>query len=128
MDNQDMMYGQQSEPEKKSNSSSVLALIMGILSILFCCCSIIGIIPAIVGIIFAGKAKKNGEQGGMATAGLVCSIIGLVFGILATVVWVIYGVAVFSVINEWNNLGIMDQVATMNQDEIMELMNQYLNQ
>lgn len=118
-------YDADAEPEKTSNTNSVISLIMGILSLVFCCCSVLGIIPAIVGIIMANKAKKNGETGGAATAGLVCSIIGLVFGIIVTLFYVIYGVAVFALINEWKNSGILDQIQYMDESEISELIMQY---
>lgn len=110
-------------PESKTNS--VISLIMGILSLVFCCCSIIGIIPGIIGIILASKAKKNGEPGGMATAGLVCSIVGIVFGVLVTIVYAIYGFAIMQLINEWNRLGITDQIATMDSSELREFIENY---
>ena len=38
-----------------------------------------GAIVGILGIIFGALGRKNSEKAGLATAGLVCSIIGLVF-------------------------------------------------
>jgi len=38
----------------------------------------VGAIVAVIGIILGALAKKNPEQKGIATGGLVCSIIGLV--------------------------------------------------
>lgn len=113
------------EPESKTYS--VLSLIMGILSLVFCCCSIVGIIPGIVGIILANKAKKNGETSGMATAGLVCSIIGIVFGAIVTIFYAIYFAAVMQVINEWNRTGMIDQIQNMNESELVEFLENYQN-
>lgn len=110
-------------PESKTNS--VISLIMGILSLVFCCCSIIGIIPGIIGIILASKAKKNGEPGGMATAGLVCSIIGIVFGVIVTIFYALYGFAVMQVINEWNRTGMLDQIQNMDSSELREFLENY---
>jgi len=41
-----------------------------------------GLAAAIAGLILAQASAKEGYVGGMRTAGLVCSIIGLVFGLL----------------------------------------------
>lgn len=112
--------------EDPGKTNSVLALIMGILSIILCCCSVIGIIPGILGIVFSRKAKNKGEIGGMATAGLVCSIIGIVFGVLATIVYVIYGALVFSIVSAWDQAGILDQIQYMDQSEIQQLMIEYM--
>lgn len=63
-----------------TNSNSVGALSLGILSILI---PIIGIVLGILGIVFSNKAKKqiilSSENGmGLATAGLICSIVGVI--------------------------------------------------
>lgn len=62
----------------------VTALVMGIVSLVigvFSAGSLgwLGAILAVLGIIFGALGRKNVEKKGMATAGLVCSIIGLVF-------------------------------------------------
>ena len=72
--------------ENKSNGLAVGSLILGIVTILsviiglfaFWPMLIIGLITGIIGIILGVMAKKR-CPGGMATAGLVLSIIGLVF-------------------------------------------------
>lgn len=61
----------------------VASLVLGIISLLFGIFSggllgWVGAIIAIVGIILGALGKKNTEKKGLATAGLVCSIIGLV--------------------------------------------------
>ena len=60
---------------------SVAALVLGILSIILCCCyGIVGITLGILGLVFALKYKKsnNGKMNAPATIGLICSIIGLI--------------------------------------------------
>lgn len=99
---------------------------MGILSLVFCCCSVIGIIPGIVGIIFANKAKKNGETSGMATGGLVCSIIGIVFGVIVTIFYAIYGYAIWAVYTDMYNSGMMDAIGDMNSSEYQEFLQEYI--
>ena len=66
--------------KKTENTAAVVALVCGILSIVLCwipyvylCCFPLGI----VGIVFGVKVRKIEEKKGMATAGLVCGIIGL---------------------------------------------------
>jgi uncharacterized membrane protein len=61
----------------------VASLVLGIISLLIGVFTSglfgwLGAILAIVGIILAAVARKNPETKGLATAGLVCSIIGLV--------------------------------------------------
>jgi len=68
---------------------------VGILSIILCCCYGIGIVFGIAGIICGVLAKKKGQSKGLTTAGLVCSIVGTVFCVIAIIyyVWVIALVA-----------------------------------
>ncbi len=73
-----------------TDAKAVVALVMGILSIVGCCCYGLGIIPAIVGLILSILSKKKAPSG-IATAALVCSIIGLVLSVIA----IIYFVFVF---------------------------------
>lgn len=60
---------------------AVASLVLGIISII---CSFFGVINlfggilGIIGIILGSLSKKNSENKGMATAGLVCSIIGTI--------------------------------------------------
>lgn len=65
---------------------SIAGLVLGIVAVVFCWLAIwntIALVCAIVGLICAIKGKKlateSGEPTGIATAGLVLSIIGLVF-------------------------------------------------
>lgn len=66
---------------KQSNTLAVVGLILGIVSIVFPWIPYIGFLalPAgIVGIILSAKGRKVPTGKGMATAGLVLSIIGVV--------------------------------------------------
>ena len=63
---------------------AVASLVLGIISLvigIFSAGSLgwLGAILAVVGIILGALGRKNPEKKGMATAGLVCSIIGAVF-------------------------------------------------
>lgn len=65
---------------------AVAALVIGIISVVVAIFggvfSWLGTVFGIVGIILAIQGRKNIEQQGMATAGLVLSIIGTILGLL----------------------------------------------
>ena len=69
----------------KSNGMGIASLILGICSIAICCCYGVGAIPAIIGLIL-GILQNKKNANGIATAGIVLGIIG----ILLNVVWLIY--------------------------------------
>ena len=78
---------QQAAPAKepqKTNALAVIGLILGILSILLGCCAWYGLIAGIPGIICSVLAKKE-EKSSLATAGLVCSIIGTALAVIMTI-------------------------------------------
>lgn len=99
MDNNFMMnegssYDGNTQPAEQSstNIKAILSLVFGILSIILCCCyGIIGAIVGIVGIVMAVLSKKDnmGRFSGMAIAGLVCSVIGVVLGAIYLILWAI---------------------------------------
>lgn len=72
----------QQEPGK---GFAIASLICGILAIV--CCG--GMIQAVLAIVFAFVAKSKGYKGGLATAGIITAIVGIVLGI---------GTIIFSVI------------------------------
>ena len=64
---------------------AVGALVLGIVSLVFSFIPVLGwiaIIVGIVGVVLGALAKKNPEGQGMATAGLVMSIIGTILGLI----------------------------------------------
>ena len=63
---------------------AIASLILGIISLIlsFFGLGIISVFTAIIGIILGVLGRKDPEKKGMATAGLVCSIIALVLGII----------------------------------------------
>lgn len=70
----------------KQSGFGIASLVLGIVSILLACVGV-GIFPAILGIIFAiigliSKSKKSGT----AIAGLICSIVGVIFFLFAYLV------------------------------------------
>lgn len=83
-------------PKAENNETNVLAivsLILGILSIVLGCCSgWVGALFGIGGVICAVFANKQSKTG-LAKGGLICSIVGIVLGILITILAVIFSVA-----------------------------------
>ena len=73
--------------KKGTDTYSLLSMILGILSLVLCCC--VNYVPLALGvaaIVLYAMAKKNGTANGMAVAGLVCGIIGVVFGLISVVI------------------------------------------
>ena len=66
---------------------AIASLVLGIISLVlsFFGLGMISVFTVIIGIILGVLGRKDPEKKGMATAGLVCSIIALVLGI---VMWV----------------------------------------
>ena len=81
-------YGQPVAPAKPKTPAlglSIPGMILGILSLVFCWVPIYNLLlMAIPGLILSIIAKKKGGTG-MATAGIVCSAIGLGIGLIFTI-------------------------------------------
>lgn len=78
---------------KETNVLAIVSLVLGILSIVLGCCSgWVGALFGIGGVICAVFANKQGKTG-LAKGGLICSIVGIVLGILITILAVIFSVA-----------------------------------
>jgi len=73
------------ENENKTSGMGVIALVVSIVGLLLSC-SGLGILPCIIALALAVVAmSKSQERRGVAIAGLVCSIIGIVFGLLLAI-------------------------------------------
>ncbi len=75
-------------PAKPGNGMAVASLVLGILSITFCCAWYISAVMAIVGLILGIVAKRKGSAG-MATAGIILNVFGLLLAIVMIVFVVI---------------------------------------
>ena len=77
-------------PAPEQNGAAVASLVLGIISIFASSCyGIVGLIVSIVGLIFAGVAKKKQGGNGMRVGGLVTSLIGLVISLIVIALIVI---------------------------------------
>lgn len=84
---QQVPVGGEGYTPNNGKSKATASLVMGIIGLVldflvfWIVAPAIGCILGVVGVIMASGAKKEGYVGGIATGGLVCSIISIVFGI-----------------------------------------------
>lgn len=70
------------------DSDATVALIVGIISIVMCSSSVLGIGLGILAIIMANKAKRQGSTSGNISAGQICGIIGICLSSIATLYYI----------------------------------------
>ena len=76
----------QNDEPRKANGMQIASLVLGIIGIPGCCCyGIVGLIFGIIGLVLALVGNKKNKGSGVGVGGLVCSIIAILFGILATI-------------------------------------------
>lgn len=78
----------------RSNGMAIASMVPGIVSIVLSCLWYISVPSAIASLVLGIMHNKKNGKCGMSTAGIVCSVIGLVLTILLIVLAVI-GLAVF---------------------------------
>ena len=71
--------------DASKNWAAVLGMILGILSLVLCCVIYVAPIFALAGLIFSIMGKKS-QKKGMAVAGMITSILGLVVGIIYIII------------------------------------------
>lgn len=83
------------------NGMGVAALVFGLLSVLCVLPGIGGVLGIVFGVIGRKKAKQGlATNGGMATAGLILGIVGLVAVTILVAVMAIAGIGLFAKVNE----------------------------
>ena len=78
-------YGPYRPPKKSNNNMALASLILGVLSILLCCCGGFGIILGAVGIVLAILSRGREPMETNAKVGIGLSIGGIVLGIVVLV-------------------------------------------
>ena len=96
--------------EKQTLPKSVASLVLGILSIVVSC-FIVGLVLGIIGLVLGNKSiaiyNENPDAyngNGIANAGRICSIVGIVFGGLVLLYWVV--IIGFIGVATWHNSGL----------------------
>ena len=88
-------YGQTPDPyaqpePPKGRGYSVASLVLGIFGLVCCCLGPVGLIPAVLAIVFAVISRRRlGALDGMGTAGLICGILGSLIGAYMTFEYVL---------------------------------------
>lgn len=89
--------------DNRTNGLQIAGLVCGILAICSCCCyGVPAVILGIAGLICAVQGNKISKNS-LGTAGFICSIIGLVLGVLSTVYYV-WAVNYLTQIGYWDML------------------------
>ena len=77
--------------EDKCTAVLVLGIVSLAMAALGCCgLSLVAFIPAIIGLVMAGKAKKRGVQNSNVKTGFILSLIALILSLLSIIGVVIY--------------------------------------
>ena len=90
-----MDYQQPRQGGNGGQGMAIESMVLGIVSVVLCCIWYISLICAIAGIVFGILNNRNNGRNGMATAGIVCSIIGIVLSI-AILILAAVGLMMFS--------------------------------
>lgn len=97
-------YDYASEGSDKANGMQIASLVLGIIGIPACCCyGVPGVLFGIIGLILAIVGNKRSRNKGIGIAGLVCSIIAIVFGVLASVYYIYFLQAFAPLIQSYSN-------------------------
>lgn len=86
--NQPYQYPQYQEQPESGRNFAIASLVLGIISF-FCCGTICSILGIVFGVISKQRQKENN---GMATAGIVLSIITLVLGVIGIIISITTGI------------------------------------
>ena len=86
----------------KNNGMAIASLVLGIVSIPAGCCYGVGTVLGIVGIILALVSRsQTGKFEGLALGGLICSIVGVLFGVAF---WILFAIGSVVGTDVYNNL------------------------
>ena len=78
----------------QSTGTAIASMVLGIVSIVFCCSSIVGLVTGIIAIVLAQKERNLGRaENGYVKAGLICGIIGSILSGLVFVYYIILLIA-----------------------------------
>jgi len=86
--------------EDRSGPMAIVALVCGILSMLCCAIPVVGFILSVAAIVLGiienkkiGRGESNAKGKGMATAGIILGVVGILAGIVMFVILPIIGIS-----------------------------------
>lgn len=100
---QDFVYSENAEKVPAPKGYSIASMVLGIASIVCCCC--VGYIPfvfiapllfGIAALVLRSVAKKKGAKDGMMTAGLICGISGIALALIGLIYTCLFLIGVLS--------------------------------
>lgn len=84
------MYQEPQSNGEGGKGLAIASLILGILGLIFSCCTAyIGIPFGVVGIILGVMHNKKNGKCGMSTAGIICSVVAVVLAVVITILGLI---------------------------------------
>lgn len=84
---------QQQNNNAQDNGNGIACMVLGIVSVVFGCAPLIGLVCGIIAIIMNRKDMQMGYESSYHKAGLVCGIVGVCLGALSLIYWSICIVA-----------------------------------
>ena len=88
---------QEKTQKSESKGMSIAALVLGIVSVVFCSAGLINISCGVLAIIFGTKGKKKNGKG-MAKAGFILGIVGLSLQVLRFILGFVLGMGLITAI------------------------------
>lgn len=74
----------------ESTGTAIASMILGIVSIVLCCSSILGMIAGVIAIVLAQKERNSGRgDNGYVKAGFICGIIGAILSVLMLIYYIV---------------------------------------
>lgn len=83
-------YSGQSGQSGQPMGNGIACMVLGIVSIVFGCSPLIGLVCGIIAIIMNRKDQQLGIQSSYHKAGFICGIIGVCLGAIALVYWIFW--------------------------------------
>ena len=82
-----------SPPKKSGNGMSIASLVMGILSLVCCCCGYVGIALGALGIIFALLSRQDEPMNTQAKVGLILACVGIALNVISIILLLVMNAA-----------------------------------
>lgn len=85
----DSSYGSPQPNGDGSKGMAIAAMVLGIVSIVLSCIWYVSLVTGIIGIVLGIMYNKKNGKCGMSTAGIVCSIIGMVLAVVIIILGIL---------------------------------------